>query len=129
VADPDPWHGFRRLVEKICELHARDRGLTAAFMSAFPNALDLGADREYALRGTAELARRAKEAGRLRPDFVLDDLILMLMANNGIRAASPAARVAASRRFAALAIQSFKASPAASPLPPAARLTKVIMIP
>jgi AcrR family transcriptional regulator len=129
VADPDPWHGFRCLVEKICELHARDRGLTAAFMSAFPNAFDFGADREYALRGTAELARRAKEAGRLRPDFVLDDLILMLMANNGIRAASPAARVAASRRFAALAIQSFDASPAASPLPPAARLTPVIMIP
>jgi AcrR family transcriptional regulator len=129
VADPDPWHGFRRLVEKICELHARDRGLTAAFMSAFPNALNFGADREYALRGTAELARRAKEAGRLRPDFVLDDLILMLMANNGIRATSPAARVAASRRFAALAIQSFQASPAASPLPPAARLTPVIVIP
>ena len=42
-----------------------------------------------------------------RPDFVLDDLILMLMANSGIRATSPAAAVAASRRFAALAIQAF----------------------
>jgi len=129
MADPDPWQGFRRLIEKVCELHARDRGFIAAFMSTFPNAIDVGADREHALRGTAELARRAKEAGRLRPDFVLDDLILMLMANNGIRATSPAARVAASRRFAALAIQSFQASPAASPLPPAARLTPVIMIP
>ena len=65
---------------------------------------------------------RAKATGRLRPDFVLDDLILMLMANNGIRAASPAARVAASRRFAALAIQAFQASPEQSPLPPAVRL-------
>jgi AcrR family transcriptional regulator len=129
MADPDPWHGFRRLIEKICELHARDRGFTAAFMSAFPNAIDFAADREYALRATAELARRAKEAGRLRPDFVLDDLILMLMANGGIRATSPAARVAASRRFAALAIQSFQASPAASSLPPAARLTPVMVIP
>jgi hypothetical protein len=66
-------------------------------------------------------ARRAKEAGRLRPDFVHDDLILMLMANGGIRATSTAARVAASRRFAALAIQSFQASPAASSLPPSAQ--------
>jgi hypothetical protein len=33
------------------------------------------------------------------------------MANDGIHATSPAARVAASRRFAALAIQAFRASP------------------
>ena len=129
LADPDPWHGFCLVIEKICALHARNRGFTAAFMSAFPNAMDFAADREYALRATAELARRAKEAGRLRPDFVLDDLILMLMANSGIRATSPAARVAASRRFAALAIQSFQASPAASSLPPAARLAPVLLMP
>jgi len=53
----------------------------------------------------------------LRPDFVLDDLILMMMANDGIHATSPATRVAASRRFAALAIQAFRASPEASALP------------
>ncbi len=57
-------------------------------------------------------------AEHLRPDFALDDLILMLMANDGIRATSPATRVAASRRFAALAIQAFHASPEASPLLP-----------
>ena len=51
------------------------------------------------------------------------------MANNGIRAASQAARVAASRRFAALAIRSFQASPAASPLPPAARLEPALLTP
>jgi hypothetical protein len=117
------------VIEKICELHARDRGFTAAFISAFPNAMDFAADREYALRATAELARRAKEAGHLSPDFVLDDPILMLMANGGIRATSAAARVAACRRFAALAIQSFQASSAASSLPPAARLAPVMLIP
>jgi hypothetical protein len=65
--------------------------------------------REYALNSVAELARRARDAGHLRPGFVLDDLILMLMANDGIHATSPATRVAASRRFAALAIQAFQA--------------------
>jgi AcrR family transcriptional regulator len=122
LADPDPWHGFRLVIEKICELHARDRGFTAAFMSAFPHALDFTELREYALASVAELARRAKEAGRLRPDFVVQDLILVLMANRGIRAATPAARVAASRRFAALAIQAFQASAEAAPLPPVAGL-------
>jgi AcrR family transcriptional regulator len=129
LADSDPWHGFCLVIEKICALHARNRGFTAAFMSAYPNPTDFAADREYALSSTAEIARRAKAAGQLRPDFVLDDLILMLMANSGIRATSPAARVAASVRFAALAIQSFQASTEAAPLPPAARLTPVIVIP
>jgi AcrR family transcriptional regulator len=128
LADPDPWHGFCLVIEKICELHARNQGFSTAFMSAFPNALDVAADREHALTSTAILARRAKDAGQLRPDFVLDDLVLMLMANNGIRATSPAARVAASQRFAALAIQSFQASPEAVPLPPAARLAPVAVL-
>jgi AcrR family transcriptional regulator len=121
LADPDPWHGFCLVLERICELHARNRGFTAAFMSAFPGALDVAAGRAHALSSVAGLARRAQDAGRLRPDFVLDDLILMLMANRGIRASSPDARVAASRRFAALAIQAFRASPEAGPLPPGAR--------
>jgi hypothetical protein len=34
------------------------------------------------LHSVAELARRAKKAGHLRPGFVLDDLILILMAND-----------------------------------------------
>ena len=119
---PDPWRGFCLVIEKICALHARNRGFTAAFMTAFPDAVDFAALRTYSLSAAAELARRAKEAGQLRPDFVLDDLILVLMANDGIRAASPSARAAASRRFAALAIQAFQASPGHPPLPPAARL-------
>jgi AcrR family transcriptional regulator len=127
LADPDPWHGFCLVIEKICELHARSRGFTAAFMSAFPGAVDFAASRDYALRSVAELGRRAKESGRLRPDFVLDDLVLVLMANSGIRAASPAAAAAASRRFAALAIQAFQASPGAAPLPPAARLAAGVL--
>ena len=98
-------------LELLGPQHARNRGFAAAFRSAFPEAMDVAAGREYALNSVAELARRAKKAGHLRPDFVLDDLILVLMANDGIHATSPAARVAASRRFAALAIQAFRASP------------------
>ncbi len=122
LADPDPWHGFSIVVERICELHARNRGFTAAFMSTFPNAVDFAAIRSRTMALAAELVGRARESGRLRPDFVLDDLVLVIMANSGIGATSPNAQVAASRRFAALAIQAFRASPDAVPLPPVARL-------
>lgn len=121
-ADPDPWRGLCLVIERICELHARDRGFTEAFLSAYPGAEDLAAGRAYTVRAVAGLARRAKEAGRLRSDFVLDDLILVLMANKGIRAASAASQVKASRRFAGLVIQAFEACPRHAPLPPAARL-------
>ncbi|GAA2130713.1 TetR/AcrR family transcriptional regulator [Actinomadura napierensis] len=118
LADPDPWHGFCVTVEKLCELQARDRGFITAFKSAFPRAMDFAANRSSSLTSAAELMRRAKGTGRLRPDAVLDDLILVIRANDGIRASTPPAGIAASRRFAALMIQAFQASPAPSPLPP-----------
>ncbi|WP_290057437.1 TetR/AcrR family transcriptional regulator [Amycolatopsis solani] len=109
LADPDPWHAFTSVLENLLELQARDRGFTAAFTAVFPHALDFAADRERAVKSLAELVRRAREAGHLRPDVVLDDVILILMANGGIQAKSSAARVAASRRFAALAIRGLRA--------------------
>jgi AcrR family transcriptional regulator len=112
AADPDPWHGFRVVVERLFELNARNRSLAAAFTAAFPKAMNFTGDREHALNSLTDLARRAKDTGRLRPDFELDDLLLMLMASRGLPATSPTALVAASRRLAALAIQAFQAAPA-----------------
>ena len=125
LADSDPWHGFRSLIERICELHACSRGFADAFMTAFPEAMDFSADRERTLRAVAQLARRAQETGRLRPGFVVDDLILMLMAHRGVQDAPRAVRLTASRRFAAYVIEAFRAAPetvAPTPLPPAPRL-------
>ncbi|MEV5902477.1 helix-turn-helix domain-containing protein [Streptomyces sp. NPDC052127] len=125
LADPDPWRGFRSLVERICELHAHSRGFADAFMTAFPEAMDFAADREQTLRAIGELARRAQKTGQLRPGFVVDDLILMLMAHRGLQDTPPGARAAASRRFAAYVIEAFRAAPgtgAPVPLPPAPRL-------
>ncbi|WP_394427631.1 TetR/AcrR family transcriptional regulator [Streptomyces sp. SGAir0957] len=121
-ADSDPWRGLCLVIEKICELHAHDRGFTEAFLSTFPGAPDV-AGRAYTVKAVAGLAQRAKDTGQLRPDFVLDDLILVLMANKGIHAGSTATQVMASRRFAGLAIQAFEACPHHAPLPAAPRLT------
>lgn len=109
LAEADPWRGLRLVIERVFELHARDRGFTAAFMSAYPRAVDFTAEREYAWGALAELVRRARQAGHLRPDVVVDDVILVLLANGGLRRGSTAARVAASRRFAELALRGFRA--------------------
>jgi hypothetical protein len=113
------------LIERICELHAHSRGFADAFMTAFPEAMDFAADQERTLRAVGEPARRARRTGRLRPGFVVDDLVLMLTAHRGLRATPRAARVTASRRFAAYVIEAFRAAPetgAPTPLPPAPRL-------
>jgi AcrR family transcriptional regulator len=122
LADPDPWRGFASVIEKVCAMQATDRGFTAAFLTAFPGALDFERERVRAERGFAALAQRAKDAGRLRRDFARTDLTLVLMANNGITADSPQAALAASRRLVALLLQSFRAAPAGTPepLPPPA---------
>jgi AcrR family transcriptional regulator len=122
LAAVDPWRGFCLVIEKLMEVHALDRGFSRAFTSQLPEAAGFTADRDRTLRLLVELVRRAKDQGDLRADFVLEDIILALMANEGIRAESPGTRVAASRRFAALMIQSFRATPAPAPLPPAVRL-------
>ncbi|WNI15312.1 TetR/AcrR family transcriptional regulator [Actinacidiphila sp. ITFR-21] len=122
LAAADPWRGFCLVIEKLMAVHALDRGFARAFTSPPPDAVDLTADRDRTLRLLLELVRRAKEAGPLRGDFVVEDISLALTANEGIRAESPEMRLAASRRFAALMLQSFRADPVPAPLPPAVRL-------
>ncbi|GAA0388444.1 TetR family transcriptional regulator [Acrocarpospora corrugata] len=122
LAADDPWQGFCLVIERLMEMHALDRGFARAFTSQLPQTPDFAAERDRTLRQLLELVRRAREAGSLREDFVLEDISLALMANEGIRAEAPEMRVAASRRFAALMIQSFQANPVPTPLPPAVRL-------
>ena len=122
LAADDPWRGFGLVIEKVMAMHALDRGFARAFTSRLPQAIAFTEDRDRMLRLLLELVRRAQEAGSLRKDFVLEDISLALMANEGIRAESPEMREAASRRFAALMLQSFQAKPVAAPLPPAVRL-------
>jgi len=122
LAAADPWLGFSSVLEKLMEIHALDRGFSRAFTSQLPEAAGFTEDRDRTLRLLLDVVRRAKAQGELRAVFVIEDIVLALMANEGIRAESPRTRVAASRRFAALMLQSFRARPTAAPLPPAVRL-------
>ncbi|WP_344417916.1 helix-turn-helix domain-containing protein [Pseudonocardia ailaonensis] len=123
LAAADPWDGFCRVVERLMEVHALDRGFSRAFTSRVPKTTTWFAEgRDRTLRLTLELVRRAKDPGDLRDDFVLEDIVLALMANSGIRAESPAAGAAASRRLTAFMISSFRTEPEPAPLPPPARL-------
>jgi AcrR family transcriptional regulator len=127
AGEPDPWRAFCSVIERITVLNARNQGFTAAFLSAYPGAIDFPAHRAAMLREVAGIARRAKEAGRLRRDFELDDFVLVLLAGRGIAGADLPERAAAARRFAALAIAGFRADPAGAALPKGAPLTRSVL--
>jgi AcrR family transcriptional regulator len=126
-ADPDPWRGMCAVVEGLVELNAQNQGFVDAFMTAAPGAVDFAAHRADMLRLIADLCHRAKQTGILRPDFVLDDFILVLMAGRGLSAAAPEVRLAAARRFTALTLEALHASPTTTTLPPPARLASAVL--
>ncbi|GAB4086022.1 TetR/AcrR family transcriptional regulator [Myceligenerans cantabricum] len=116
-ADPDPWRGFRSVVERISVLNVGNQGFVDAFMSENPKSDSFAAHRAALLAMLADLARRAQAAGGLRSDFVLDDLVLVLLAGRGLAATPSTRTVGAARRFAALAVEAFRASGTNGPLP------------
>jgi len=108
-ADIDPWRGFCSVVEKISVLNGRNQGFVDAFISASSEPAGYAAHRRAALQALTSLARRAQRAGALRRDFTIDDLVLVLLAGRALASLPQARREAAARRFAALAIDAFRA--------------------
>jgi AcrR family transcriptional regulator len=116
LADPDPWHGFTDYIQRVCGMQAADRGFAVVLTMTFPMAGTLETRRREAYDGLVQLAERAKAAGRLRDDFTPEDMVLLLMANAGVVAATVDTAPTAWRRVVALIIQSLQA-PARGPLP------------
>jgi AcrR family transcriptional regulator len=117
LADPDPWHGFTAYVQAVCAMQAADRGFAEVLTMTFPAATHLEEQRALAYGGFLELIDRAKATGRLRPDFASQDLVILLMANAGVIAATGTAAPGSGRRLVAYMIQAF-AAPQSATLPP-----------
>ena len=122
-ADPDPWRGLCTVISEITALNARNQGFVDAFLASRPDLEAFVVHRTDLLRMLTKLARQARATGQLRADFVIDDLVLILLAGRGLSATPPADRERAARRFAALAIDALRASDANRILPRAPHLT------
>lgn len=107
LADPDPWHGFTGYIEAVCGMQAADRGFADVLTMTFPAAKALEARRDEAYNGYVELVTRAKATGRLREDFSPEDLVILLMANAGVVAATGDAAPNAWRRLVAHMLRSY----------------------
>jgi AcrR family transcriptional regulator len=118
LANPRPWDGFRALIFDLCELQANDAGMRDLLTTAFPGSSAIEERTKEAVEKVKALIARAQDEGSLRPDIVVADLVVMLLANAGVLKATGNAAPDAWRRFAALMADGFRAQPDA-PLPPA----------
>jgi AcrR family transcriptional regulator len=131
LADPDPWHGFTGYIHAVCAMQAADRGFADVLTMTFPAAKALEARRTEAYNGFLELITRAQATGWLRDDFTSEDLVVLLMANAGVVAATGDAAPDTWRRLVGQMLRSF-ATPgtelAPLPQPPAPRALYRAMI-
>ncbi|MEU6782784.1 helix-turn-helix domain-containing protein [Nonomuraea angiospora] len=115
LAAPDPWHGFIGYIQAVCAMQAADRGFADVLAMTFPTAKALEARRTQAYNGFLELIARAKATGHLREDFTDQDMVILLMANAGVVAATADAAPDTWRRLVGQMLRAWATPGAAVP--------------
>ncbi|MFD5517350.1 TetR/AcrR family transcriptional regulator [Streptomyces sp. NPDC127066] len=131
LADPDPWQGFARYIEAICAMQAADRGFADVLTMTFPAAKALEERRADAYHDVVELITRAQRAGYLREDFTHQDIVILLMANAGVVAATGDAAPDSWRRLVGHLLRAFATPgtevPPLSPAPASTALYRAMI--
>jgi AcrR family transcriptional regulator len=121
---PDAWAGFCQFAQRVFAMQAADRGLSDVLTMTARTTERLDQLRRRAYDDFAELVRRAQAAGeqKLRADFVPEDFILLVLANQGVLRGTGEAAPLAWQRFLALVLDGCRAEGAhALPSPPPAQ--------
>ncbi|MEU4714579.1 helix-turn-helix domain-containing protein [Micromonospora purpureochromogenes] len=87
AGDPDDWHAFAGFLERVVD--ADVHSLTVHLAGTFTPTPEMGRDAARANELTASLVERARGAGRLRPDVVVQDVGLLLEGCAAIRVPDP----------------------------------------
>lgn len=114
----DPWVGFSTFIERICGTMATNRGFSELIISRLPTSEAAETFSERWTCALGSLVRRAQEAGALREDLVVEDILLFLMANAGVVQVTRCAAPHAWRRLVAFLLEACRAENT-GPLPAA----------
>jgi AcrR family transcriptional regulator len=82
LEQPEPWPAFERFVRASAKIQHEDRALSEVLVSR-PQTMQAAAERVGILGLTAELMRRAQDAGELREDAEPTDVPMLLCALAG----------------------------------------------
>ena len=116
LEDDDAWTGFSGFLERVFELHVRNRGVKDVIARRTHGRSRVEAARARMRPLVARLIARAQEQGALRPDFTSEDMPMLFW--TGGRVAELTASVAPEfwRRHLGLMLDGLRAE-AATPLP------------
>jgi len=114
---PDPWQGFASLVEEICAMQENDLGLSDVLAMVLPASERVEKLRSEANDLVIEIVDRAKKTGKLRSDFVGEDLLLLLVAHAAVFRVTRQDAPGASSRMVALFLEAVGTRRARGPLP------------
>ncbi|WP_033344273.1 TetR/AcrR family transcriptional regulator, partial [Catenuloplanes japonicus] len=107
AADPDPWRAFTTLIMAFSEAQVRDRTFSAVLIAHLADAIRN--PEVWESLHLTDLVARIKATGRLRADFGMHDLLLLVTGNAGVIAAAGPQAVDASRRYIATMLRGFQA--------------------
>jgi AcrR family transcriptional regulator len=105
----DPWAAFCQFAQRVFAMQAADRGLSEVLTMNAHTTDKLDALRQRAYDDFAELVRRARATGALRADFVPEDFILLVLANQGVLRGTGEAAPRASQRFLGFVLDACRA--------------------
>jgi len=126
---PDAGAAFREFLLQVMEMQLVDRGFADVLTTTFPPTMACEQHRRRSYEAVEQLIERAKDAGSLRPDFVAEDVVLVLLAHAGVVAGGGHVAKAFSARLRMLLFQAFGLEPAGElpAAPSAARVYHALM--
>lgn len=117
LRDPDPWRGLCTYLERSLELQLHDRGLSEVLYNPSMGHERLDESRDRLAPLIDAIAERAKQGGRLRPDFEGTDIVFIQVALTGLMNRTRTLAPELYRRYLAIVLDGVRAEQGAKELP------------
>ncbi len=115
----DPWNGFVSYLENLFRVQAGDRGFNDFLSRRFPGSADTERMHDQLCRQIEDVLTRAQDAGEVRPDLTLADIVTLIWSNGRMIDATSLTAPDAWRRQLYLMLDGYRAERAhAIPEPP-----------
>jgi AcrR family transcriptional regulator len=112
----DPWEGFVYYLENLFRLQAGDRGFNDFLSRRFPGSPDTERIHDQMCRQIEDVLTRAQDAGEVRPDITLADIVNLIWSNGRMIDATSTTAPGAWRRHLYLMLDAYRAE-RAHPIP------------
>jgi len=105
----DPWEGFAFYLENLLRVQAQDRGFNDFLSRRFPGNAHTEQIHDRMCREIEEVLTRAQEAGEVRPDITMADIVNLIWSNGRMIDATSATAPNAWRRQLSLMLDAYRA--------------------